>query len=274
MIEIRLQRCYSIIMRTRHYRAQDLVKLFRKKKIATMGQLKEALGSSADITIFRKLDELSYRSSYSHRGRYYTLEGIPEFDEWGLWSYRSVWFSERGTLLSTAETLVQESDAGFFVAELEGIVNVEVKGAVLKLFREHKLSREQLAGRYLYCSYDTAKSKQQLMARRVLEATSPLSGRMPHVDVMPDELKASIVLFFSLLDEQQRRLYAGLESLKMGHGGDRMIADLVGLDAGTVAHGRRDLLARDVDIERIRRVGAGRRPVEKKRRKSSRASKS
>src|ERR1019366_6139718 len=28
---------------------------------------------SLDITVFRKLKELSYRSSYSHRGRYYTL---------------------------------------------------------------------------------------------------------------------------------------------------------------------------------------------------------
>ncbi len=75
-----------------------------------------------------------------------------------------------------------------------------------------------------------------------------------------------------MLDEQQRRLYAGLESLKMGHGGDQAIADLLGLDAGTVARGRHHLLDRDVTVERVRRAGAGRRPVEKKRQRSSRAS--
>lgn len=80
---------------------------------------------------------------------------------------------------------------------------------------------------------------------------------------MPDELRAAIVLFFSLLDEKQRRLYAGLEALKTGRGGDGRIAELLGLDDGTVARGRRELLAQDVEVERIRRTGAGRKPVEK-----------
>ncbi len=272
MIEYLLCRCYSIIMRTEHYRARDLTTLLRKQKIATMTELKDVLGSAADITIFRKLAELSYQTSYSHRGRYYTLADIPQYDAWGLWSYRSVWFSRRGTLLATAEALVQEADAGFFVAELEGVLNVEVKGALLRLVRQQKLARASFAGRYLYCSPDTATRDAQLTARRVRDAATPLGGRLPHVDVLPDELKASIVLFFSLLDEQQRRLYAGLESLKMGHGGDQAIADLLGLDAGTVARGRHHLLDRDVTVERVRRAGAGRRPVEKKRQRSSRAS--
>jgi len=85
--------------------------------------------------------------------------------------------------------------------------------------------------------------------------------------VLPEELKAAIVLFYSLLDEKQRRLYAGLEALKIGHGGDRQIAELLGLDPSTVARGRRELLARDVESERIRRRGGGRRPVVKKPRK-------
>ena len=36
-----------------------------------------------------------------------------------------------------------------------------------------------------------------------------------------DELKTAILLFSSLLDEQLRRLYAGLEALKLGPSGDR-----------------------------------------------------
>ena len=91
---------------------------------------------------------------------------------------------------------------------------------------------------------------------------------------MPDELRAAIVLFFSLLDEQQRRLYAGLESLKSGRGGDAQIAELLGLDVGTVTRGRRALLEQDVEIDRVRRAGGGRKRVEKKPQKSSRASKS
>ena len=85
----------------------------------------------------------------------------------------------------------------------------------------------------------------------------------------PDEVKAAIVLFFSLLDEKQRRLYAGLESLKFGHGGDRRVAELLDLDVGVIARGRQHLLEQDVEVDRVRRVGAGRKRVEKKHRKSS-----
>ena len=67
-----------------------------------------------------------------------------------------------------------------------------------------------------------------------------------------------MVLFYSLLDEQQRRLYAGLESLEWGHGGDQRMARLFGLDAETVARGRRELLSGQVLPERVRRVGGGR----------------
>ena len=82
-------------------------------------------------------------------------------------------------------------------------------------------------------------------------------------DQVSDELRAAIVLFASVLDEQQRRLYAGLESLQLG--GDRQIADLLHLDPHTVAKGRRQLLTQDVKVGRVRSVGGGRKPTEKKR---------
>ena len=52
--------------------------------------------------------------------------------------------------------------------------------------------------------------------------------------------EAGIILFFSLLDERERRVYAGLESLKLGYGGDRQMAEILGLDVSTVARGRRE----------------------------------
>lgn len=261
-------------MRPERYPAEKLVGLFKRQKIASMSELKEALGTQADITVLRKLTELSYRSSYSHRGRYYTLEAIPQFDQWGLWSFRSVWFSRRGTLLATAEELIKESEMGFFAPELEDLLHVEVKGCLLKLVHDKRVVREKLFRRYLYCSPAPARKKEQIRARRIQGSETTPGGPLVDSEVMPDELKAAIVLFFTVLDEQQRRLYAGLESLKLGHGGDQRIADLLGLDRGTVAKGREALLEQDVKIDRIRRHGGGRKPTEKKLRKSSRASKS
>ena len=80
------------------------------------------------------------------------------------------------------------------------------------------------------------------------------------------QLHHQMNLFFSRLDEQQRRWYVGLESKKMGHGGDVLLSQITGMDVETIRRGRRelegDLANRPAD--RIRLEGGGRPPVEKK----------
>jgi hypothetical protein len=68
-----------------------------------MVELKAALGTTVNATIFRKLRELCYLRSYSHREKYYTLPEIVRFNEQGLWFYRGVHFSKQGSLLNTIE---------------------------------------------------------------------------------------------------------------------------------------------------------------------------
>ena len=137
--------------------------------------------------------------------------------------------------------------------------------------KKKRLHRESFSSGYLYCSSEQKVRKRQMTMRRAAESEA-VAGRLPAGEI-PDELKAAIVLFFCLLDEQQRRLFAGLESLKWGYGGDRKVARLLGLDEETVARGRRQLLDQDVELDRARKAGGGRKPVEKKRRKSSPRSK-
>lgn len=253
-------------MRPERYHTDDLIRVLKRRTIATMDDLKQALGTRADATVFRKLAELAYRTSYSHRGRYYTLDELTRFDELGLWGFRSVYFSVHGTLVATVEALVASSQAGYRTGELEALVNVEVTGALRKLIVERRLARTKVAGRWLYLSASPATRKAQLAARAISDTHPTQLATATSVAVLPDELKAAIVLFHSLLDERQRRLYAGLEAIKLGHGGDTQIADLLGMDVGTVATGRRQLLAGDVETDRIRRTGGGRKPAQKKRR--------
>jgi hypothetical protein len=66
-----LSRNYRI-MRPTVFSANLLRQFLRRNRIATLPQLRAQLGTEADITIFRKLKELSYLTSYSHRGRFYT----------------------------------------------------------------------------------------------------------------------------------------------------------------------------------------------------------
>lgn len=114
-------------MRLPFFSDDPLLRVLRVKKIAALPDLQRALGSQVPLTVFRKLKELGYRTSYSHRGRFYTLDRIARFDGQGLWSHRAVWFSRFGTLVDTAEAFVNRSSSGYFVAELEDALHVSVQ---------------------------------------------------------------------------------------------------------------------------------------------------
>jgi hypothetical protein len=257
-------------MRLERFRAQALVSLFRSETLATMDEMKRCLGTGVDMTVFRKLRGLDYLTSYSHRGRFYTLRELAEFDDRGLWAHRGVHFSRFGSLVETAERFVIGSERGFLVSELAQELEVEVKEPLLGLVRAKRLAREEFSGLYLYCSADPVRRRQQLLARRLPVAVEPFGMLQGSVGTASDETKAAIILFLSTLDEKQRRLYAGLESMRIGRGGDREIAELTGLDVHTVARGRRELKGRDLKLERIRRPGGGRKAVEKKRKRRDR----
>ena len=127
-------------MRPTSFRPDTLRALLLRNKIATLDDLKQALGTPVDVTVFRKLKSLDYLSSYSHRGRYYTLLEIAAFDERGLWSRAEVWFSRFGTLLATAEAFVNRSPRGYFADELAPVLHLEVQDALHQLTQQGRFS--------------------------------------------------------------------------------------------------------------------------------------
>jgi hypothetical protein len=251
-------------MRPLSFRSEDLRSLLLRAQIATLEQLEQALGTSVDVTVFRKLKPLDYLSSYSHRGRYDTLRELASFDDHGLWSHANVWFSRFGTLLATAEAFVHRSPRGYFADELARALHVDVQDPLHQLARQGRISRQIVSGLYLYTATGRTIQRGQLRARRSVEAL-PTVVDASVLEIPPEEWKAATLRFYGLLDEQQRRLYAGLESLKLGRGGDRQLAEFLHLDAHTVARGRQQLLAQDVEPGRARKIGGGRKHVEKKR---------
>lgn len=256
-------------MRSESFSADSIVRLLERRHVATMQELKDALGTRVDMTVFRKLRALAYVSSYSHGGRYYTLRGVAQFDSRGLWTWRGVHFSMYGSLVETVETFVTRSVRGYLGTELSAQLQVEAKDSLLKLVRLGRLSRKEVSGRYVYCSPERVKCQHQLIGReRPSEQGRAFAPSMESC-VESNEAKAALILFTSLLDERQRRLFGGLESLRLGRGGDREVAEAIGMDPHTIAKGRRELLEHDVEMGRIRRLGGGRPAVEKKRRKSS-----
>ena len=71
--------------------------------------------------------------------------------------------------------------------------------------------------------------------------------------------------FFKTLSEKERRRYAGVEALKLGHGGVSYISQLLGCNRNTVAQGVEEVTGLPPDSQpdnRVRQVGGGRKRVE------------
>jgi hypothetical protein len=79
-------------------------------------------------------------------------------------------------------------------------------------------------------------------------------------------------LLLSRMDEQQRRWYAGSESMRIGYGGDVALHQITGMHVETIRRGREELEndLRDRPRDRVRLEGGGRPPVEQKIPQSSR----
>jgi len=77
----------------------------------------------------------------------------------------------------------------------------------------------------------------------------------------PAEIEAEMKKFHQTLSEKDRRRYAAVEALKLGHGGIMYIAKVLGCDRNTVSEGIKDLQSlpeRPADEQRVRRAGGGR----------------
>ena len=74
------------------------------------------------------------------------------------------------------------------------------------------------------------------------------------------EMAATMKRLYDSLNEKSRRHYAGIEALKLGFGGRRYIAGVLGCSRRTVSKGAREvsgLSTREVEV-RIRQPGGGR----------------
>ena len=272
MVDTTTTHADGLMMMQKMDRKARLAEFLDAKKVATMQDLKKAASTNVSMTVYRLLKKLSYLTSYSHNGKYYALKTTVKFDDQGLWSFRSIGFSSHGTLLKTLERLVSDSDRGFFAQELEKLLDVGVKESLLRLVQKGKISREKGGRSYLYCSNNSTIRRRQLAERQAELSNSDINIRFKPGQVS-DEVKAAIILFTALLNEQQRRLFAGIEALQFGKEAEKWIAHLLGIHPQTVAKGKKELLGGDINFKRVRKEGAGRPLTKKKHPKSTKKSK-
>ena len=129
-----------------------VVKRFQKLKVITIEQLAGLLESSV-ITARRQLKKWRACTSFNMNGRYYTLPGIPRFDENGIWKYQRILFSKYGTLTQTIFQLIRRSETGLSAKQIAKVVKVASNSSVFsRLQSVPGIRRERYQGRFVYFS--------------------------------------------------------------------------------------------------------------------------
>jgi hypothetical protein len=166
--------------------------LLRKRRVVTIRDLSEVIGTFSRMTVFRRLRQVEYISSYTHAGRYYTLYDIARFDSDGIWFYDDIGFSQNGSLKNTVSYLVDKSDAGKFHFDLQRQLRVGVHNVLLDLVKSNQIERIKFEGQYLYLSSDKAQCTKQIEHRNQL---SLRARRLPAFisDPMVIEILAEVI---------------------------------------------------------------------------------
>ena len=162
-------------MREPVFEIQDLLKAFRQHKVLNKEQLLAATQCS-NMTAWRLLRRHGYFTSYNYNARYYTLAGIPEFDQHGLWTCRGIRFSQSGSLTKTIIALIESSDAGMTPGQLQQLLQVKnTRSALGRLVQQGRLAREKVGRRFVYFPVgDTSQCRQRRREMETPAAMPPL----------------------------------------------------------------------------------------------------
>ncbi len=175
-------------MRPIHIQTKTVTKLFEKMPVLTMEKLTTELNCS-HMTVFRKLRELQYFSSYTHKGKYYTLSQVARFNNNGLWDYQGIQFSIYGNLKNTVLQFVNHSQSGYSADELEKLLVVRVNNTLFTLVANDQLVRDSYGRKYIYFSGNDASRKfqQNNREKKLLHQTVSVSPIKTQTTQLPTE---------------------------------------------------------------------------------------
>jgi hypothetical protein len=180
-----------------------LDKLFAREKIADLPLLYETVGTRSRMSVFRRMNEMEYLTSYTHAGRFYTLKKIPSFDSLGLWFHEGAGFSRAGTMKTTVAGFIEESSAGMSPSELDNILRLRganalynTLGELVKTGRIHRQRKERVS---LYTSAKPARAREQIERRQekvrtAFDRAAPLPPSEITIAVLVEALQAAEVL--------------------------------------------------------------------------------
>ena len=181
-----------------------VLKFFKKSKVVTIEELATLLSSSL-VTARRRLKQWNAYTSYNYNGRYYALPSIAKFNDYGLWSYNNILFSQHGNLKKTVIALVEESQRGLTGAQIGTMVGMASRSFLSHFRHDPLLQRESIEDRFIYFSSDNKtylqqkKMHQEEVARKAAsrlptdaEAVTILVERIKHPEVSIEALSKKL----------------------------------------------------------------------------------
>lgn len=138
----------------------QMIHLFNLQKCLTLKYLSTSLNYSGR-SAQRLLKKIGYYTSFTHNGKWYTLESIPVFDNNGLWFYQGIGFSIYRNLNATIRCLIDDSSKGLTVVDLSTTLSTSCSPVLNRLYKTNKIDRVKINRGFVYLSIDhTIKSRQ------------------------------------------------------------------------------------------------------------------
>lgn len=135
--------------------------LFKLQKCLTLENLCTSLNYS-DRSAQRLLKSIGYYSSFTHNGKWYTLQNIPVFDNNGLWFYQGIGFSKYRDLNSTIRHLIDCSAEGLMASDLSKTLSTSCPPVLNRLYKANKIDRVKTHRGFVYLSANHSIKRQQI----------------------------------------------------------------------------------------------------------------
>lgn len=143
-------------------RTLTIKKLFQGQKVSTLSQLaKKIIGN--ERTVQRDLKQLNAISSFTHSGRYISLENIPRYDDHGIWFYKDIGFTKYETSLELIMELINSSKEGLTREEIQEITRIKIFQQIQTLLLRDQLHRVKVGNKYVYIPYNVIKNKKKML---------------------------------------------------------------------------------------------------------------
>jgi hypothetical protein len=189
----------------------SLLRQWRRRKVLTLPQLMAQLHLSVR-TARRRLKLWAALASFNHNSRFYTLPGLPQFDEQGLWFHRDIGFSRHGHLPQTIVALVRQSPGGLTAAQLGQSLRLDPRSFLWQFHQHPQLHREKYEGHYVYFAADPSVAASQRALRRAAlapallpsaeEAIAVLVQAIQHPERSPEQLATHLHTSYPHLSPQ------------------------------------------------------------------------